>query len=120
MKKNSNAPDKIYLQWDEHPNAEVTWCVDQVADGYHAVDIEYTRVPTWVSVKDGLPRESEWVVICDERDIWNKGQYVEGTWWKYPGRNKITVTHWMPILFMPEGRTPPIVFTEEELLRGLE
>lgn len=37
-----NAPDKIYLQWHDDPNAEITWCEDRVAqDG--DVDVEYVR-----------------------------------------------------------------------------
>lgn len=35
-------PERIFLQWDSHPGAEVTWCVDAVEiEG--ACNIEYVR-----------------------------------------------------------------------------
>ena len=39
----SEPPDRIYLQWDEHPLAEITWCVDQVANEDGVEDVEYIR-----------------------------------------------------------------------------
>ena len=38
----SEAPKIIYLQWSDHPLAEVTWCIDQAAQDEDA-DVEYVR-----------------------------------------------------------------------------
>jgi hypothetical protein len=37
-----SAPKIIFLQWSEHPEAEVTWCEDQAAQD-EDVDVEYVR-----------------------------------------------------------------------------
>ena len=36
------APERIYLQWCDCKDCEVTWCVDQVAMD-DQVDVEYIR-----------------------------------------------------------------------------
>jgi len=52
-----DAPKIIYLQWSEHPEAEVTWCVDQAAQD-EDVDVEYVRKDI---VDDLLALLNEWL-----------------------------------------------------------
>ena len=51
------APKTIYLQWCDCKDAEVTWCVDQVAEDGQA-DIEYIRS----DISDGLLEACEELV----------------------------------------------------------
>ena len=37
-----SAPEKIFLQWHDDPNAEISWCEDPVAD-FDDIDVKYIR-----------------------------------------------------------------------------
>ena len=61
---NNKLPERIYLQWDPHPDAEeITWRVDMVAEG-ESVDIEYIRADLFAAeeIRDALAESGEWWV----------------------------------------------------------
>ena len=50
--------------------------------------------PRWISVKDDLPKEEGWILICSYRDV---------DMWYYDGQTAkdlmdyASITHWMPL-----------------------
>ena len=50
----------------------------------------------WVSVKDKLPDETEFVMVWDKDGV-DFGRYYEDQGWLGYGEHLTKVTHWMPI-----------------------
>lgn len=57
------------------------------------------RAPVWISVKDGLPKEDNWILFCHAgNELPEMGVFMDGKF-VLPdlGYLQREVTHWMPL-----------------------
>ena len=65
------------------------------------------KLPRWVPVSDGLPKECHAVLICKDGDETGYGYRLSNDWYEENellAAYDITVTHWMPEPEPPKSR----------------
>lgn len=58
--------------------------------------------PHWISVGDELPKENDYVLICNNRGLMTTSLYENEEWVISETYLAVNVTHWMPLPMPPK------------------
>lgn len=81
---------------------------DELKDSHSAVEevvaaafidgVDYADAyPRWISVEDELPKEGDYVLICNNRGLMTTSLYEGKEWVISETFLAVNVTHWMPM-----------------------
>lgn len=80
-----------------HPYAKQYKVMSAYEIGYIEGAVWADKNPHWISVEDELPKDGEYVLICNKRGLMTTSLYENEEWVISETYLAVNVTHWMPL-----------------------